>query len=101
MYILNVTYVLADTKVALWKKWLKESALAQNDVPDLSSIQVFKINHVAEAGQVSFAVQYPFGDLDRLDRFEAMLDNEHASSLAPIFGPQCLFFTTVLSKEEI
>lgn len=100
MYILNITYVLSDSKVSLWKTWLLESVLSKNQSGLNTNVQVYKINHSAEAGQVSFAVQFPFSELGHLDTFEAQLDNEHAVSLAPLFGPQCLYFTTVLSKED-
>lgn len=101
MHILNITYVVAESKVALWKKWLKEDALSKSVAVSTPSYRVYKINHVAEPGQVSFSVQFDFEDLAFLDLFETELDHAHANSLGPLLGAQCLFFSTVLSKEEL
>jgi hypothetical protein len=53
MYILNITYVVAENKVAQWKNWLKTEAFSKSIAFQHPSFQLYKINHVAEEGQVS------------------------------------------------
>lgn len=101
MYILNITYVVAESQVNQWKKWLKEEAFAKSVAFQNPAFRVYKINHVAEEGQISFSVQFDFETLAFLDLFEEELDQVHATSLAPRLGTQCLFFTTVLTKEAL
>jgi|GEM_PF-1921145 len=101
MYILNITYVVADSKVPLWKNWLQQDAFSNSIAFQNTPYRVYKINHVAEEGQVSFSVQFDFDSLAFLDLFEQELDSAHAKSLNPLLGPQCLFFSTILTKEEL
>jgi Domain of unknown function (DUF4286) len=101
MYILNITYVLAESKVGQWKNWLKEEAFSQRVAFQKPDFRIYKIHHLAEEGQVSFSVQFDFETSAFLDLFEEELETIHAKSLNPLFGPQCLFFTTILSKEDL
>jgi Domain of unknown function (DUF4286) len=100
MYILNITYVVAENKVNEWKSWLKGEAFSKSMTFQNPSFQLYKINH-REEGQVSFSVQFDFENLALLDSFEKELDAIHTKSLGPLLGPQCLFFKTLLSRELI
>jgi hypothetical protein len=101
MFILNTTYITTQNNVEAWKNWLKEEAFSQSIAFQTPDFKVYRIDHAAEEGQVSFAVQFPFDTMAMLDLFQEELEKIHQNSLAKRFGGQCLFFMTVLSHEKI
>ena len=101
MFILNTTYITTKNNVAGWKNWLKEEAFAESIAFRTPEFRVYRIDHAADEDQVSFAVQFSFDNMAMLDLFQEELEKIHQTSLAKRFGPQCLFFMTVLSHEKI
>lgn len=101
MFILNTTYITTKNNEAAWKSWLKEDAFSQSIAFRTPDFRVYRIDHVADEDQVSFAVQFPFDNMGMLDLFQEELEKIHQHSLAKKFGAQCLFFMTVLSHEKI
>lgn len=101
MFILNTTYITTLHHAEAWKQWLKEEALSDSPSFRNTPYKVFRIGHSAEEDQVSFAVQFEFDSMATLDLFQDELSGIHQTSLARRFGPQCVFFTTVLSHEKL
>ena len=101
MFILNTTYITTPNNIDPWKKWLKEEAFQESIAFRTPEFRVYRVDHPMEEGQVSFAVQFLFENMALLDLFQEELENIHQNSLAKKFGPQCLFFTTILSHETI
>ncbi len=101
MYILNITYVITENKVVLWKNWLKETTASNQLTINPPAFRIYKINHIAEEGQTSFSVQFDFDNFSHLTLFEKELEIAHAQSLSSLLGAHCLFFNTTLTKEEL
>jgi len=101
MFILNTTYITTKNNEEAWKHWLKEDAFSQSMAFRTPDFRVYRIDHAADEDQVSFAVQFPFDNMAMLDLFQEELEQIHQNSLAKRFGPQCLFFMTILSHEKI
>ena len=101
MFVLNTTYITTENNIATWKKWLKEEAFSESIAFRQPDFAVFRIDHAAEDGQVSFAVQFQFDNMALLDLFQEELELIHQRSLAKRLGAECLYFTTVLSHEQL
>jgi hypothetical protein len=101
MFILNTTYITTENNIPHWKKWLKEEAFQEGITFVTPEFRVYRIDHAAEEGQVSFSVQFLFDSMAMLDLFQEQLALIHQRSLSRKFGAQCLFFTTILAHEEL
>ena len=97
MLIFNTTYLVSDSAIADWLKWIPEHLIPfMLKFKPFSNPQVAKILSNQEQEGTSFSVQFHIRDMETLSIWNEKYGLVFQENCAQRFGNEVIFFTTVL-----
>lgn len=97
MLIFNTTFLVTDTALEAWHKWIPEKHIPfMLQFKPFSQPQVAKVitNHEQEG--TSFSVQFHIRDMETLKIWNERYGKTFQENCAHEFGTDVIFFTTIL-----
>lgn len=97
MLIFNTTFLVADTALEAWYKWIPEQYIPfMLQFKPFSKPQVARVITSHEQEGTSFSVQFHIRDMETLGIWNGRFGKALQENCAHEFGSEVIFFTTVL-----
>ncbi len=101
MLIFNTTYLVSDKVHGVWLKWIREQHIPfMLDTTYFSQPQVARVITSDKQDGTSFSVQFLISDMRTLKLWNQQFSSSFQENCSQQFGPEVLFFTTVLEMVE-
>ncbi|MGC3977632.1 MAG: DUF4286 family protein [Paludibacteraceae bacterium] len=102
MLIYNTTYVVENTEIALWMKWIEETHVPfMRKTGKFSAPQITKILYPETSNSTSFSVQFKTKDLETLGIWSELYAETLQEEIVKKFGKDVLPFSTVMEVMEL
>lgn len=97
MLIFNTTYLVSDSALSAWHKWIPEQHIPfMLKFKPFSNPQVAKIITNEQQEGTSFSLQFHIRDMETLGIWNEKYGVAFQENCAREFGTEVVFFTTVL-----
>jgi len=101
MLIFNTTYLVSDKVHSAWLKWIREQHIPfMLDTTYFSQPQVAGVITSDKEDGTSFSVQFLISNMRTLKMWNQQFSSVLKENCSQQFGPEVLFFTTVLEMVE-
>lgn len=97
MYILNITFLVAEPLISTWQEWIRQQL-----IPSMTSTGLFlqpqlaRVHSAEQTDGVSFALQFHTASVDTIDEWLNNNGNSLQQKCTVGFGGNVLFFATTL-----
>ncbi len=97
MLIFNTTFLVADTALEAWHKWIPEQYIPfMLQFKPFTQPQVARVITSHQQEGTSFSVQFHIRDMETLNIWNERFGKAFQDNCAREFGTEVIFFTTVL-----
>ncbi len=97
MLIFNITFLVADTALPAWHKWIPGKFIPfMLDYKPFSQPQVARIITSMQQEGTSFSVQFHINDMESLSNWNQQYAKTFQENCVSEFANEVIFFTTVL-----
>ena len=101
MLIYNTTFLVGNSKIPVWMKWVDEIHIPfMRKTGKFTAPQIAKVLFTEDKENTSFSVQFKINDMDALGVWSELYANELQKEISARFGADVLPFSSVLEVIE-